>query len=434
MVLVAHGTNLLSDSLRTWRYLMRTAELTRIFLAKLAGTPVFDPNGDRVGKVRDAVASVRHDKLAPRVLGFIVEVPQRRKIFIPITRVTSIDDGGVFITGSLNIRRYQQRHGEMQLLAELLDHSTHLSESGERVVIEDIGIELSENKDWHAQYIHVLKKARTLRRGTSTTVKWNDVDLEAPSHTVSLAGVEDDINQLPAQDVAAALHELDMEQQTEIARTMDDEKLADVLEEMDDADRVALVTQLEGELVADVLSEMAPDDAADVLREVGTEKAESLLSLMEVEEAQDVRRLMEYEDFSAGGMMTTDPVILAVDSTVAEALAAVRQKDLAPASAAQVFVCRAPLETPTGRLVGVIHMQRLLREPPALSLGIVADKETNAISPETPLNDVVKHLANYNLIAAPVVDEHERLLGAVTVDDVLDHLLPANWRNTDREA
>jgi CBS domain-containing protein/sporulation protein YlmC with PRC-barrel domain len=413
---------------------MRTAELTRIFLAKLAGTPVFDPNGDRVGKVRDAVASVRHDKLAPRVLGFIVEVPQRRKIFIPITRVTSIDDGGVFITGSLNIRRYQQRHGEMQLLAELLDHSTHLSESGERVVIEDIGIELSENKDWHAQYIHVLKKARTLRRGTSTTVKWNDVDLEAPSHTVNLALVEDDINQLPAQDVAAALHELDMEQQTEIARTMDDEKLADVLEEMDDADRVALVTQLEGELVADVLSEMAPDDAADVLREVGTEKAESLLSLMEVEEAQDVRRLMEYEDFSAGGMMTTDPVILAVDSTVAEALAAVRQKDLAPASAAQVFVCRAPLETPTGRLVGVIHMQRLLREPPALSLGIVADKETNAISPETPLNDVVKHLANYNLIAAPVVDEHERLLGAVTVDDVLDHLLPANWRNTDREA
>jgi CBS domain-containing protein len=379
------------------------------------------------------VASVRHDKLAPRILGFIVEVPQRRKIFIPITRVTSIDDGGVFITGSLNIRRYQQRHGEMQLLAELLDHSTRLIENGESVVIEDIGIERSENQDWHAQYIHVLKRARTLRRGTSTTVRWHDVELETPSHTINLAGVEDDINQLPAQDVAAALHELDMDQQTEIARTMDDEKLADVLEEMDDADRVALVTQLEGELVADVLSEMAPDDAADVLREVGSEKAESLLSLMEDEEAQDVRRLMEYEDFSAGGMMTNDPIILAVDSTVAEALAAVRQKDLAPASAAQVFVCRAPLETPTGRLVGVVHMQRLLREPPALSLGIVADKETNAISPETPLNDVVKHLANYNLIAAPVVDEHERLLGAVTVDDVLDHLLPANWRNTDRE-
>ena len=164
MVLVAHGANLLSDSLRHWRCQMRTAQLTRIFLAKLAGTPVFDPNGDRVGKIRDAVAVLRQDKLAPRVLGFIVEVPQRRKIFIPITRVTSIDDGGVFITGSLNIRRYQQRHGEIQLLAELLDHSTRLVDNGESVVVEDIGMELSENKDWYAQHIHVLKRARTLRR------------------------------------------------------------------------------------------------------------------------------------------------------------------------------------------------------------------------------------------------------------------------------
>ena len=113
---------------------MRSTQLTRIFLAKLAGTPVFDPNGDRVGKVRDAIASFRQDSTPPRILGFIVEVPQRRKIFIPITRVTSIDDGGVFITGALNIRRYQQRHGEVQLLAELLDHDTRLQESGETVI------------------------------------------------------------------------------------------------------------------------------------------------------------------------------------------------------------------------------------------------------------------------------------------------------------
>ena len=412
---------------------MRTEQLTRIFLAKLAGTPVFDPNGDRVGKVRDAIASMRQDSSAPRILGFIVEVPQRRKIFIPITRVTSIDDGGVFITGALNIRRYQQRHGEVQLLAEFLDHSTRLHENGESVIIEDIGMELSETKDWYARHVHVLKKAKGFRRGTSATVSWSDVEIDAPIQGINFSNAQEDINTLPAQDVAAALHDLDVNRQTEIARSMDDEKLADVLEEMDDADRVALVTQLEGELVADVLSEMAPDDAADVLREVGTEKAESLLSLMEDDEAQDVRRLMEYEDFSAGGMMTTDPVILSTSSTVAEALAAVRQKDLAPALAAQVFVCRAPLETPTGRLVGVVHVQRLLREPPALSLGIVADKETNAITLETSLNDVVKHLANYNLISAPVVDENERLLGAVTVDDVLDHLLPANWRSTERE-
>ena len=412
---------------------MRQAQLTRVFIAKLAGTPVFDPNADRVGKIRDAVASLRQDNLAPRILGFIVEVPQRRRIFIPITRVTSIEDGGVFITGSLNIRRYQPKHTEIQLLSELLDHVTVLHDSGESVVIEDIGMERNESNDWYAQHIHVLKRAGAFRRGTSTTVRWSDLEIDTSKHAIDLVSVSEDINQLPAQELAAALHELDVSRQTEIARTMDDEKLADVLEEMDDADRVALVSQLEGELVADILSEMAPDDAADVLKEVGGERAESLLKLMEEHEADDVRRLMEYEDFSAGGMMTTDPVILNTDATVADALAAVRQKDLAPSLAAQVFVCRAPLETPTGRLVGVVHMQRLLREPPALNLGLVADTDTKSISPDTALNDVVKHLANYNLIAAPVVDDHDRLLGAVTVDDVLDHLLPANWRSSESE-
>ena len=409
---------------------MRTEELTRVFLAKLAGTPVFDPNADRVGKIRDAVASLRQDNLAPRILGFIVEVPQRRKIFIPITRVTSIDDGGVFITGSLNIRRYQPKQGEIALLGELLDNKTRSRENGNVVVIEDIGMELRDNRDWYAEYVHVQEKSKSFGRRSTQTLSWSSVEIQIPSHIPDLNSPIEDITLLPAQDIAAALRELEVNRQREIAHTLGDEKLADVLEEMDDADRLALVSLLEGELVADVLSEMNPDDAADVLKEVGSEKAESLLNLMEDDEAQDVRRLMAYEDFSAGGMMTTDPVILSGDATVAQALAVLRQKDVSAASAAQVFVCRAPLETPTGRLVGVVHMQRLLREPPALSLAILAEKETNAISADTPLNEVVRHLANYNLLAAPVVDEHDRLLGAVTVDDVLDHLLPTNWRRS----
>ena len=132
--------------------------------------------------------------------------------------------------------------------------------------------------------------------------------------------------------------------------------------------------------------------------------------------------------------MTTDPVILDSEATVADALALVRRKELAPALAAQVFVCRSPLETPTGRLLGIVHLQRLLREQPALKLGLILEPATASLTPDTGLNEVVKQLANYNLIALPVVDESDRLLGAVTVDDVLDHLLPENWRNaTDTE-
>jgi Mg/Co/Ni transporter MgtE len=202
---------------------------------------------------------------------------------------------------------------------------------------------------------------------------------------------------------------------------------------MDEAERVALLSELEGERAADVLGEMDPDDAADLLREVGEERAQELIDLMEPEDAEDVIRLMTYEDYSAGGMMTTEPLIMSADYTVADALAAVRQSEISPALASQVFVTRQPLETPTGRFIGMVHYQRLLREPPATLLGSLVDTDTQGLSPEASLNEVSSYLASYNLLSVPVVDGNERLLGAVTVDDVLDHLLPDNWRIDHRD-
>jgi len=153
---------------------------------------------------------------------------------------------------------------------------------------------------------------------------------------------------------------------------------------------------------------------------------------MEPEDAEDVRRLMRYEDYSAGGMMTTEPIVLTADSTVADALATLRRAEISPALASQVFVCRPPVETPTGRFIGIAHFQRLLREPPATLVGSVVDTDIEPLSPEASLNEVTSYLAAYNMVAVPIVDEHDRLLGAVSVDDVLDHLLPEDWRNKPR--
>ena len=412
---------------------MLKEQIKLIFLAKLAGTPVFDPNGDRVGKVRDAVVANPGSSANPRILGFIVEIPQRRRIFIPATRVTSIEDGGLFVTGSINIRRYQPHHGEVALLEELLDREVAIRGSADFGIVEDLGIELTDSKDWRLTLVHLKRRERGLRRNTTNTLAWSEIEFESKLSALQGNTNNDDVGLMSAQEVVETLRDLEITERAELVKGLDDDKLADVLEEMDDKDRVALVTNLEEERIADVLGEMAPDDAADVLKEVEPETAEELLNLMEETDAEDVRRLMKYEDYSAGGMMTTDPVILDVDATVADALAAIRRTELAPAIASQVFVCRAPLETPTGRLIGVVHLQQLLREPPALNLGLIVDATETALSPEAGLNEVVKNLANYNLIALPVVDEHNRLLGAVTVDDVLDHLLPENWRNRDGE-
>ncbi|MDQ1659258.1 MAG: hypothetical protein QOD41_4341, partial [Cryptosporangiaceae bacterium] len=182
---------------------------------------------------------------------------------------------------------------------------------------------------------------------------------------------------------------------------------------------------------ADVLEAMDPDDAADLLGELPEAEQQHLLDLMEPNEAEPVRRLLDYSDDTAGGMMTTEPVILPPDATVAQALAKVRDPDLSPALAAQVFVCRAPTATPTGRFLGVAHIQRLLREAPSELVSAVLDTDIDPLDVNTSLPEVTRVLATYNLVAVPVIDENDRLVGAVTVDDVLDHLLPRDWRDRD---
>ena len=131
---------------------------------------------------------------------------------------------------------------------------------------------------------------------------------------------------------------------------------------------------------------------------------------------------------SAGGLMTTEPVILGPDASIAEALAVVRREELSTALATTVFVCRPPLETPTGKYLGMVHIQRLLREPPHAPIGGILDKDVVPLSPQDSLGHVTRMLATYDLVGLPVVDPAGLLLGAVTVDDVLDHILPDDWR------
>jgi Mg/Co/Ni transporter MgtE len=333
------------------------------------------------------------------------------------------------------MRRFESRAGEILVLGDMLDRSITLIENDEPVLVEDLGMEQNRTGDWLMTRVHIMKRGRGIRRkGATSTVAWEEVQgfatAESEQGTSNLLST---LSNLRAADLAAVIQDLAPKRRVEVARALDDERLADVLEEMDEAERVALLSELEGERAADVLGEMDPDDAADLLREVGEERAQVLIDLMEPEDAEDVIRLMTYEDYSAGGMMTTEPLIMSADYTVADALAAVRKSEISPALASQVFVTRQPLETPTGRFIGMVHYQRLLREPPATLLGSLVDTDTQGLSPNASLNEVSSYLASYNLLSVPVVDGNERLLGAVTVDDVLDHLLPDNWRVDHRD-
>ncbi|WP_328384752.1 CBS domain-containing protein [Streptomyces sp. NBC_00400] len=404
----------------------------RVFVSHLAGIAVFDPNGDQVGRLRDLVALLRVGDRPPRVLGVVVEVISRRRIFVPMTRVTGVESGQIIITGVVNMRRFEQRTSETLVLGELLDRRVRLVETDEEVTVLDIGLtQLPARRDWEIDKVFVRKgKGGALRRkGEVLTVEWSAVTgFSLEEHGQGAESLLATFEQLRPADLAGVLHHLSAKRRAEVAAALDDDRLADVLEELPEDDQVEIIGKLKDERAADVLEAMDPDDAADLLSELPEEEKERLLALMRPEEAADVRRLMSYEERTAGGLMTTEPIVLRPDATVADALARVRDPDLSPALAAQIYVCRPPDETPTGKYLGLVHFQRLLRDPPFTLVSSIADTDLPALPPDTPLPEVTSYLAAYNMVAAPVVDESGALLGAVTVDDVLDHLLPDDWR------
>ncbi|KOV76767.1 magnesium transporter [Nocardia sp. NRRL S-836] len=401
----------------------------------MAGLPVFGPDGEPIGKARDVVISLRIDRQPPRVLGMVVELATRRRIFVPMLRLTSIEPNAVTLaTGSVNLRPFHQRVNEVLVIGEVLDAKVEV-EDGATATVVDAAMELTRTRDWRMVKVAVRRRTGRLgRRGPVQVCRWDEVGGLSVNE---LAGQPQGAQQLVAvfegmraADVAHALHELPPKRRHEVADALDDERLADVIEELSEEDQKDVLSHLDEERAADVLEAMNPDDAADLLAELSEVTKDRLLDLMEPEESAPVRRLLEYSYDTAGGLMTPEPIILTPDATIAEALARVRNPDLTPALASMVFVCRSPSATPTGRYLGCVHIQRLLREPPFDLVAGVLDTDLALLSPNASLSDVTRYFATYNLVCAPVIDESEHLLGAVTVDDVLDHLLPDNWRET----
>ncbi len=409
---------------------------TRVFVARLAGCSVFDPNGDRVGRVRDVLVVYRHNA-SPRVVGLIVEIPGRRRVFLSIGRVTSIGAGQIITTGLINLRRFQQRGGEVRVIAELLGRHVTLRDGSGDAAIEDVAIVETGPGEWHVGELFLRRprpSGTPFGKGPTLLAQWNQVrEKNAPGEAQSAEHLIATYSDLLPADLASTLLDLPEERLFEVAGELPDDRLADALEEMPEEQQVSILSRLGDERAADVLDQMQPDDAADLIAQLPDERGEALLDLMQPEEAEDVRFLLAYGPETAGGLMTTEPIILSADSTVAEGLALIRRHELAPALGAAVCVTLPPYEPPTGRFLGVVHFQRMLRYPPHERLGALIDSNLEPVRPDTSATEVARILASYNLVSLPVVDEQARLVGVVTIDDVLDYLLPDDWRSSPSE-
>lgn len=413
--------------------------VTKVFVARLASTPVFDQDGDRVGRFRDVIVNYRSAH-SPHVNGILVELagPARRTVFVPMAEVSSIGSAQLIVDAEeLDLRPFEQRGEEVRVLADLLDRSATIRATGVRATVEDVAIVEDDAGEWSIGELF-LRLPRTTKalfgKPPTAYATWAEVvlDLDPEGDTPATQFLTAHSEMEPS-DLADALLELPEERMLEVVEEIPDERLADVLEEMHEDDQVVIIEHLDEERAADVLDRMQPDDAADLVARLDDEKSESLLDLMEPEEAEDVRMLLEFEPDTAGGLMTTDPIIVSADATVAEALVLIRRQEIAPALATAVFVTASPYECPTGRYLGLVHFQRLLRYPPHERLGSILDKRTEPVHTTASDVDVVRALARYDLVALPVVDDDERLVGVITVDDVLDHILPDDWRSVASE-
>ncbi len=422
---------------RAGHTLIAVAAGLRVFVAQLAGLPVFGPGGDSIGKVRDVVAALRLDRQPPRVLGIVVDLPTRRPIFVPMLRVTTIEPHAVALaTGSVSLRRFEQRPIEVRLLGQLVDSQVRIATTQSAATVVDAGIERTRTRDWVVNRLAVRERTgRLVRRAPVQVLNWTDVRGTDAADLLGAASVSTQhllasFDGMKPADAATVLRDLPSARRYEVADALDDERLAELLEELPEDDQMDLLAHLDEARAADVLEEMEPDDAADLLAEFPDAVQSRLLELMQPEDSAPVRRLLQYSFDTAGGLMTPEPVVLAPDATIAEALARVRSPDLTPALASMVFVARPPQATPTGRYLGCVHTQRLLREPPFELVAGSVDTELPRLSPAASLQEVTRYFAAYNLVCAAVVDDEDHLLGAVTVDDVLDHLLPDNWRES----
>jgi CBS domain-containing protein len=400
-----------------------------IYAFRVMRLPLLDAGGATIGRLEDVVVVSGRTASAPRVLGFVA-TSQRRRIFVNANRVATLDNSGARLRSwDVDFHPFKAKEGERLLRTHVIDQKV-----GDEVV-SDVALRAREDGrsgGWEVAKIRLARRNALRRRPTYRLVDWNAVPALFAATTEAAAEAAR-LRDMHPSDVAGVVRALPLLQRRQLAEAMDDERLADLLEELPEAEQLRLIEGLDMERLLNVLDEMEYDDLADLLAEMPGEQRTRILDEMDEDEAAVMRQLLSYHPGTAGALMTPDVIVLGPNATVAEALAHVRNPEWLVSIAAQVFVTNPPFRAPTGRYLGVVHIQRLLREPPSMELGRCLEHEAT-ITPEATDREVAEMLASYNMMAMGVCDAAGRLLGAITVDDVLDRTLPADWRQRRRQA
>ena len=404
-----------------------------LYLSQVLGRPIRDLEGESVATVKDVITRLGEDD-HPQITGIVARY-RRRDFFVSRWRITEISAAGVRLNSDvLNLQPFERREGEVLLARNVLDKQL-IDVDGKRVVrVNDVQL-IEAAGAWRVTGADVSLQGLWRRlapagfMGTRKPVEvidWADVGyLATDEATVQLKSASGKLARLHPVEIARLAESLSYHHGSEVVGSLDDETAAETLEEMPAAQQARIIGDMDEERAADILEWMSPNEAADVLGDLPEEKAEELLGLMEGEEQADVAELLPYEDDTAGGLMTTEFVTLPRELTVGAAIARLREMAETPNMIYYLYVVEAEH---SWQLIGVIALRSLILADQSAPLAAVMRTEFQSAHPGEPAKEVAQRIAEYNLLALPVVDQTGDILGIITVDDAMEILLPKNWR------
>jgi CBS domain-containing protein len=407
------------------------------FLSRCVGLPVRDPSGEPLGSIADLIVAIGGKY--PPVTGLVART-DRRRIFIPWRNVEAFDATGARLrVRTIDIGQFRQRENEILLKANLLDKQIVDIEGRKVIRVNDVSLDNVEGRlrlvavDVGAagllRRMGIEGPFRTIARNLRASlperyIDWEDVDpLDTTIASVRLRVPHARLAELHPADLASIIEDLAPRDRAGVLASLDDESLADVVEEMEPETQVDVMEDLTPERAADILEEMSPDDAADLVADLDQETRDEILALMEKDEAEEVQELLGYEEDSAGGLMTTE--FIAVEDHITAGGAIDRLRELEPDAETVYYIY---VTSDDGALVGVLSLRDLIVARPDTLISEVMIREPVAVVVTASQEEVAEVVAHYNLLAVPVVDEQNVLMGIVTVDDAIDTVIPTAWK------
>jgi CBS domain-containing protein len=404
-----------------------------LYLSQILGRPVRDAEGEAVATIRDVVVRLGEDH--PPVTGLVARF-RRRDFYLPRPNLAAFGAAGASLnTDVLDLRPFTRRGGEALLARDVLDKQL-IDVDGKRVVrVNDVQL-IDAGGEWRVTGADVSLQGlwrRLIPSGLISSnpkpvevLDWADVGyLATDAATVQLKSSRDKLSRLHPVEIARLTEALSYQQGAEMLASLDDETAAETLEELHEQHQARIIGDMDEERAADILEHMSPDEAADVLGDLPEAVAEDLLSRMEGEEQAEVAELLPYEDDTAGGLMTTEFLTVPKNLTVGEALARLREMAETPNMIYYLYVVE---EEGSWKLSGVIALRSLILSDPTFRLEDVMREEFQHAHPDDSARAVAERIAEYNLLALPVVDDLGEIAGIVTVDDAMEWLLPKGWR------